>query len=105
MTTTAPVAAFQSPTFQPVAPYWWITNFGGIVANGIVAARSKKRLVKVTFALGASYHVIAAGYAFTAARRAGLVDDAWKWGLQTLGVGTPSVRALNRVLRERAVDA
>jgi hypothetical protein len=92
-------------TFEPVAPHWWIANFGGIVANGIVAARSKKRLVKVAFALGAGYHVIAAGYAYYTAREAGLDDAAWKWGLQTLAVGTPSVRALNRVLRERAVDA
>ena len=91
-----------STTFQPVAPYWWIMNFGGIVANGIVAARSKKRIAKITFALGAGYHVIAAGYAFYTAREAGLDDDAWKWGLQTLAVGTPSVRALNAVLRERS---
>ena len=90
-------------TFRPVAPYWWITNFGGIVANGIVAARSKKRIAKITFVLGAGYHVVAAGYAFYTARAAGLDDDAWKWGLQTLAVGTPSVRALNSVVRERSV--
>ena len=92
-------------TFQPVAPYWWVVNFGGIVANGIIAVRSKKRITKITFAVGAGYHVVAAGYAFYAAREAGLDDDAWKWGLQTLAVGTPSVRALQRVLQERAVDA
>ena len=93
-------------TFRPVAPYWWITNFGGIVANGIIAARSKKRIAKLTFVLGAGYHVVAAGYAFYAAREAGLDDDdVWKWGLQTLGVGTPSLRALNAMLQERAVDA
>jgi hypothetical protein len=92
-------------TFRPVAPYWWITNFGGIVVNGIIASRSKKRLVRLAFALGAGYHVIAAGYAYYAAHEAGLDDDAWKWGLQTLGVGTPSLRALNTVIRERTVDA
>ena len=92
-------------TFRPVAPYWWVTNFGGIVLNGIIAGRSKKRLVRLSFALGAGYHVIAAGYAYYAAREAGLDDDAWKWGLQTLGVGTPSLRSLNTVIRERAVDA
>ena len=91
-----------SATFRPVAPYWWIMNFGGIVANGIVAARSKKRITKITFALGAGYHVIAAGYAYYTAREAGLDADAWKWGLQTLAVGTPSVRALNAVVRERS---
>jgi hypothetical protein len=91
-------------SFRPVAPYWWITNFGGIVTNGIIAARSKKRLVRITFVLGAATHVIEAGYAYTTAQRAGF-DDAWKWGLQTLGVGFPSVRALNDVLRERAVHA
>jgi len=90
-------------TFRPVAWYWWFTNFGGIVLNGIVAARSKKRIAKITFALGAGYHVITAGYAYYTAREAGLDDDAWKWGLQTLAVGTPSVRALNAVLRERGV--
>ena len=92
-------------TFRPVAPYWWVTNFGGIVLNGIIASRSKKRLVRLSFALGAGYHVIAAGYAYYAAREAGLHDDAWKWGLQTLGVGTPSLRSLNTVIQERAVDA
>jgi hypothetical protein len=92
-------------SFRPVAPYWWVTNFGGIVANGIIAARSKKRITKITFALGAGYHVVAAGYAYYTAREAGLDDDAWKWGLQTLAVGTPSVRALNRMLQEQAVNA
>jgi hypothetical protein len=90
-------------TFRPVAPYWWIMNLGGIVANGIVAARSKRRIAKITFVLGAGYHVVAAGYAYYTAREAGLDNDAWKWGLQTLAVGTPSVRALNAVLRERGV--
>jgi hypothetical protein len=98
-------AVKDSATFRPVAPYWWITNFGGIVVNGVLAARSKKRIPKITFALGAGYHVVAAGYAFYTAREAGLDDDAWKWGLQTLAVGTPSVRALNAMLQERGVDA
>jgi len=95
----------STSTFRPVAPHWWITNFGGIVMNGIIAARSKKRIAKLTFVLGAGYHVVAAGYAFYTAREAGLEDDAWKWGLQTLGVGTPSLRALNTMLQERALDA
>jgi hypothetical protein len=94
-----------SSTFRPVAPYWWFTNFGGIVVNGIIAARSEKRLVKLTFVLGAATHVIEAAYAYNAARQAGLDDDAWKWGLQTLAVGFPSVRALNAMIQERAVDA
>ena len=93
-------------SFRPVAPYWWISNFGGIVANGIIAARSKKKIAKLTFVVGAGYHVVAAGYAFYAAREAGLDDDdVWKWGLQTLAVGTPSLRLLQRTLEERAVDA
>ena len=95
----------RTPTFRLVAPYWWITNFGGIVVNGIIAARSKKRIARITFALGVGYHVVAAGYAYSTARGAGLDDDAWKWGLQTLAVGTPSLRALNAMLREQAVDA
>ena len=36
----------DTATFELVAPYWWVTNFGGIVANGIIAARSKKRIAK-----------------------------------------------------------
>jgi hypothetical protein len=95
----------STETFRPVAPYYWLTNFGGIVANGIIAARSRKRITMITFAVGAAYHVVAAGYAFNAAREAGLGDDAWKWGLQTLAVGTPSARALHRMLQERGVDA
>jgi hypothetical protein len=89
-----------SASFRLVAPYWWLTNFGGIVVNGIVAARSKKRLVTLTFVLGAATHVVEAGYAYNAARQAGLDDDAWKWGLQTLAVGFPSVRELNAVIQE-----
>jgi hypothetical protein len=96
-------ATTSTSMFRPVAPYWWITNLGGIVANGIIAARTKKRIPKITFALGAGYHVVAAGYAFVTARNAGLDDDAWKWGLQTLAVGTPSVRALIALLQERGV--
>ena len=92
-------------SFQLVAPYWWVTNFGGIVANGIIAARSKKRIATITFLVGAGYHVVAAGYAFWTAREAGLEDDAWKWGLQTLAVGTPSVRLLTRMLQDQTVDA
>jgi hypothetical protein len=93
----------STATFRPVAPHWWFTNFGGIVVSGIIAARSKKRLVKLSFALGAATHVIEAGYAYSTAREAGLDDDAWKWGLQTLAVGFPSLRELNTVLRERGV--
>ena len=95
----------DTATFQLVAPYLWVTNFGGIVANGIVAARSKKRITKITFALGVTYHLVAAGYAYYAAREAGLDDDVWKWTLQTLAVGTPSVRLLTRMLEDSAVDA
>ena len=25
--------------FVPVAPMWWVTNLGGVVATGVVAAR------------------------------------------------------------------
>jgi hypothetical protein len=87
-------------TFRPVAPSYYFTNLGGLVVNGIIAARSKKRLVRLTFVLGAATHVVEAGYAYNAARRAGLHDDAWKWGLQTLAVGIPSLRELHTVLHE-----
>ena len=91
------------PTFARVAPRWWVTNFGGIVVQGIVAKRSKSRFMKVGFALAVTTHVVEAGYAYRTAKQRGLEDDAVRWGLQTLGVGFPSLFALQATLR--ALDA
>lgn len=90
-----------SPTFVPVAPAWWVSNFGGVVVNGIVAARRKTTLTRFVFGAAVVTHVVEAGYAYGIARRAGF-DDAWKWGLQTLGVGFPSLFALNEVIATHA---
>lgn len=90
------------PTFVPVAPQWWVSNFGGLVVNGVVAARRKSRVTRVLFAAAVATHVVEAAYAFRVARREGLGDDAWKWGLQTLGVGFPSLLALHGLVAERA---
>ncbi|MFM8303127.1 MAG: TMEM254 family protein [Actinomycetota bacterium] len=87
----------MSPTrasFVPVAPAWWVTNFGGVVVSGIVATRSSSRTLRGIFAVAVALHVGEAAYAYAAARRAGS-DDAWKWGVQTLGVGFPSLFALH----------
>jgi hypothetical protein len=81
---------------------WWVTNLGGLTVNGIVAARSSSRLKRGIFAAAVVTHVSEAAYAYVVARREGLDDDAWKWGLQTLGVGFPSLVALHRLLAERA---
>jgi hypothetical protein len=94
----------MSVTFVPVAPVWWVTNFGGLVVNGVLAARSPSRVKRGIFAVAVATHVVEAVYAYRVAQRAGLGDDATKWGLQTLGVGFPSLLALHGLLAERADD-
>jgi len=81
--------------FHVVAPAWWVSNFGGMVAYGIVASRSSSRFVRTGFALGVAVHVAEASYAYHAARRAGFTSSATKWFLQTLAVGFPSLIALH----------
>jgi len=90
--------------FVVVAPRWWVGNFGGMVAFALVAARSDSRVLRRGFALAAATHVVEAVYSYGAARRAGLVESAPKWALQTLAVGFPSLLAL-RDVREAAADA
>lgn len=92
----------MSDTFVPVAPVWWVTNLGGLVVNGIMAARSRSRIKRAVFAAAVVTHVVEAGYAYRVARREGLGDDAAMWGLQTLGVGFPSLIALHGLLEARA---
>lgn len=92
----------MSETFVPVAPMWWVTNLGGLVVNGIVAARSPSRLKRGIFAAAVVTHVSEAVYAYVVAQREGLDEDAWKWGLQTLGVGFPSLIALHQLVAQRA---
>jgi hypothetical protein len=81
---------------------WWATNFGGLVVNGIVAARSSSKIKRAIFAAAVVTHVSEAAYAYVVAQREGLDEHAWKWGLQTLGVGFPSLIALHRLVAQRA---
>lgn len=89
-------------TFVCVAPMWWVSNFGGLVVNGVVAARRKSTLTRAVFAAAVATHVVEAVYAYRIAQREDLTDDAWKWGLQTLAVGFPSLIALHELLAGRA---
>jgi hypothetical protein len=89
------------PTFVLVAPMWWVSNFGGLVVNGVVATRKRSKLMGLVFGAAVATHVAEAVYAYRVAQREGLGDDAWKWGLQTLGVGFPSLLALHEMLGER----
>ena len=88
-------------TFVPVAPVWWVSNFGGVVVNGVVAARRKSTLARMVFGAAVATHVVESVYAYRRAQREGLGDAAWKWGLQTLGVGFPSLLALNDLVAAR----
>lgn len=90
------------PAFVAVAPRWWVTNLGGLLANGILARRSRSRFLRVSFALGVATHVGEAAWAYHTARRAGLAHAAPRWALQTLLVGFPSLVALHAVVRDQA---
>jgi Domain of unknown function (DUF4499) len=87
-------ATDRRDTFVPVATHWYVSNLGGVIATGILARRTGKRLIRWTFWGAATLHVTEAAYANYAARKAGFTNSAWKWGLQTLAVGFPSLLAL-----------
>jgi hypothetical protein len=89
-------------TFEPVAPFWYATNLGGLVVNGVVAAVTKKRLPRISFWGGVALHVGEAAYAYAEAKRAGFTRAAPKWALQTLAVGFPSLRALHAAKQRSA---
>jgi hypothetical protein len=90
---------FVDPTtFAGVAPRWWLSNFGGMVAYAAVASRSRSRLLRVGFGLALALHVGEAVYSYDKARRAGFHTSASRWGLQTLAVGFPSLIALNEAI-------
>ena len=90
--------------FVPVAPKWWVGNFGGMVVFGVVAARSGSPAMRRGFALAAATHVVEAVYAYGAARRAGFIASAPRWAVQTLGVGFPSLIALYQARNRAASD-
>lgn len=56
------------------------------------------------FKLAVAVHVVEAVYSYDRARRAGFHTSAGRWALQTLGVGFPSLRALNEAIADTATD-
>ena len=89
----------EADRFVAVAPGWYVSNLGGVIVTGIVARRSGRPALQLLFAIAVALHVGEAGYAWSAARRAGLTGSATRWGLQTLAVGFPSLSALRTVIR------
>jgi len=99
--TTTPTSSFVDPdTFAPVERKWWGSNLGGMVAFGLVASRSKSRIVRGGFKLAVATHMVEAVYSYDRARRAGFHTSAGRWALQTLAVGFPSLIALNQAIAD-----
>ncbi len=89
----------MSDRFVPVAAGWWVSNFGGVVLTGIVAARSRRPAMRALFASAVALHIGEAVYAYRSARAAGFTHSAPRWALQTLAVGFPSLLALRDACR------
>jgi Domain of unknown function (DUF4499) len=81
-------------TFVPVDRRWWLSNTGGIVLTGVLAAVTGRPALRRLFHTAVAIHVGEALYSYGAARRAGFTTSAPRWALQTLGVGFPSLMAL-----------
>jgi hypothetical protein len=81
-------------TFVAVDPRWYASNLGGIILTGVVAALSRRRLLRWLFWGAVAIHVSEAAYSYKTARDAGFTESAPKWALQTLAVGFPSLIAL-----------
>jgi len=94
----------EGNAFVAVESKWWLTNFGGMVAFGLVAARSRSRFLQLGFAAAVALHVGEAAYAYNKAREAGFHASAPRWALQTLGVGFPSLIALNDAIARTGFD-
>ena len=45
-------------TFVPVAPAWYASNTGGLVLTGLLAARTRRRLLWFVLAAGTATHVV-----------------------------------------------
>ena len=88
-------------TFVPVDRRWWLTNTGGIVVTGVLAAATGRPALRRLFHAAVAIHVGEAVYSYRAARQAGFTASAPRWALQTLGVGFPSLIAL-RAARQAA---
>jgi len=85
-------------TFVPVAPGWYVSNTGGILLTGLLAAITGRRALWLVFAGGSALHVAEAAVAYRKARDAGFTESAPRWSLQTLAVGFPSMIALNAAI-------
>ena len=81
-------------TFVAVDRRWWLTNTGGIVVTGVLAAVTGRTALRRLFRTAVAIHVGEALYSYGSARRAGFTTSAPRWALQTLGVGFPSLMAL-----------
>ena len=91
-------------TFVAVDPRWYASNLGGVILTGVLAALSRRRLLRWIFWGAVALHVSEAAYSYKAARDAGFTGSAPKWSLQTLAVGFPSLIAL-RTARDNAALA
>jgi hypothetical protein len=90
-------AATADPTtFIGVAPYWYLTNTGGVLMNGVLALTTKKRSYQLLFWGAVAVHVAEAAYTYRVARNAGFTQSAPRWAVQTLAVGFPSLIALRK---------
>jgi hypothetical protein len=98
---STPTRSAETPTdtatFVPVAPYWYLTNTGGVLMNGVLAMTTRKRSYQLLFWGAVAVHAVEAAYAYRAAQRAGFRQSAPRWALQTLAVGFPSLVALRKV--------
>ena len=93
------MSAERHDAFVPVEGFWWVSNTGGIVLTGVLAAATGRRGLRWLFWGAVATHVVEAVYTYQAARRAGFTH-AGRWALQTLGVGFPSLLALRDATRD-----
>jgi hypothetical protein len=91
-------------TFVAVDRRWWLTNTGGIVVTGLLAAATGRAALQRLFRAAVAIHVGEALYSFSSARRAGFTTSAPRWALQTLGVGFPSLIALRAARQAAAAE-
>jgi Domain of unknown function (DUF4499) len=91
-------------TFVAVDRRWWLTNTGGIVVTGVLAAATGRAALQRLFRAAVAIHVGEALYSFSSARRAGFTTSAPRWALQTLGVGFPSLIALRAARQAAAAE-
>ena len=92
-------------TFVAVDPRWYVSNLGGVILTGVLAAVSRRRLLRWLFWGAVAIHVYEAAYSYKSARNAGFTESAPKWALQTLAVGFPSLIALRTARDDAALAA